>query len=65
MALGWRARWRASGLFFIAAMGIVIIHASLGWRRTALATSGAVVEWHVTDAPQAAVSDPHNPRRSR
>lgn len=31
MALGWRARWMALGLFFIAAMGIVIIHARLGW----------------------------------
>ena len=25
------ARWAAAGLFFIAAMGIVIIHARLGW----------------------------------
>lgn len=31
MALGWRARWMALGLFFIAAMGIVIIHWQLGW----------------------------------
>jgi putative oxidoreductase len=31
MALGWRARWAALGLFFIAGMGIVIIHAQLGW----------------------------------
>ena len=31
MALGWRARWMALGLFFIALMGIVIIHAQLGW----------------------------------
>jgi putative oxidoreductase len=31
MALGWQARWMASGLFGIAAMGIVIIHAQLGW----------------------------------
>jgi putative oxidoreductase len=31
MALGWRARWMALGLFFIAGMGIVIIHARLGW----------------------------------
>lgn len=25
------ARWAAAGLFFIAAMGIIIIHARLGW----------------------------------
>ena len=31
MALGWRTRWMALGLFFIAAMGIVIIHGPLGW----------------------------------
>ena len=31
MALGWRARWMALGLFTIAAMGIVIIHWQLGW----------------------------------
>ena len=31
LALGWRARWMALGLFFIAGMGIVIIHAPLGW----------------------------------
>jgi putative oxidoreductase len=31
MALGWRVRWMALGLFFIAGMGIVIIHARLGW----------------------------------
>lgn len=31
MALGWRTRWMALGLFVIAAMGIVIIHARLGW----------------------------------
>jgi len=31
MALGWRTRWMALGLFIIAAMGIVIIHARLGW----------------------------------
>lgn len=31
MALGWRARWMALGLFFIAGMGIVLIHAPLGW----------------------------------
>ncbi len=31
MALGWRARWMALGLFIIATMGIVIIHWQLGW----------------------------------
>ena len=31
MALGWRARWMALGLFIIAAMGIVIIHWQFGW----------------------------------
>lgn len=31
MALGWRTRWMALGLFIIAAMGIAIIHARLGW----------------------------------
>ncbi len=31
MILGWRTRWCAAGLAFIAAMGIVIIHAQLGW----------------------------------
>ncbi len=31
MALGWRARWMALGLFIIAAMAIVIIHWQLGW----------------------------------
>lgn len=31
MALGWRTRWMALGLFLIAAMGIVIIHWRLGW----------------------------------
>ena len=31
MALGWRVRWMALGLFMIAAMGIVIIHGRLGW----------------------------------
>ena len=31
MALGWRARWMASALFFIAAVGILLIHRHLGW----------------------------------
>jgi putative oxidoreductase len=31
MVLGKWVRWCAAGLFFIAAMGIVIIHAGLGW----------------------------------
>ncbi len=31
MILGKWVRWCAAGLFFIAAMGIVIIHAQLGW----------------------------------
>ena len=31
MILGCWVRWCAAGLFFIAAMGIVIIHAQLGW----------------------------------
>lgn len=31
MALGWRVRWMALGLFFIAGMGIAIVHAPLGW----------------------------------
>ncbi len=31
MALGWRARWMATGLFIVAAMGIVLIHRHLGW----------------------------------
>ena len=31
MALGWRARWMALGLFIIAAMGLVIIHWQFGW----------------------------------
>lgn len=31
MALGWRARWMALGLFIIAAMGVVIIHWQFGW----------------------------------
>jgi putative oxidoreductase len=31
MALGWRVRWMASGLAFIAFMGIVIVHWNLGW----------------------------------
>jgi putative oxidoreductase len=31
MILGKWVRWCAAGLFFIAAMGIVIIHFKLGW----------------------------------
>jgi putative oxidoreductase len=31
MALGWRARWMAGGLFVIAAVGIVLIHRHFGW----------------------------------
>ena len=31
MIFGKWVRWCAAGLFFIAAMGIVIIHAGLGW----------------------------------
>ena len=31
MILGYWVRWCAAGLFFIAAMGIVIIHFQLGW----------------------------------
>jgi putative oxidoreductase len=31
MIFGKWVRWCAAGLFFIAAMGIVIIHAQLGW----------------------------------
>jgi putative oxidoreductase len=31
MALGWRVRWMASGLFFIDAMGVFLIHRHLGW----------------------------------
>jgi putative oxidoreductase len=31
LILGKWVRWCAAGLFFIAAMGIVIIHAQLGW----------------------------------
>ena len=31
LVLGRYVRWAASGLLFIAAMGIVIIHAQLGW----------------------------------
>jgi putative oxidoreductase len=31
MIFGKWVRWCAAGLFFIAAMGIVIIHAKLGW----------------------------------
>lgn len=31
MAVGWRARWMAGGLFLIAGMGIVLIHRHAGW----------------------------------
>lgn len=31
MVLGWRVRWCATGLFVIAAVGIVLIHRHLGW----------------------------------
>jgi putative oxidoreductase len=31
MILGYAVRWCAAGLFFIAAMGIVLIHFQLGW----------------------------------
>lgn len=31
MVLGYRVRWVAAGLFTIAGMGIVLIHARLGW----------------------------------
>jgi putative oxidoreductase len=31
MILGKWVRWCAAGLFFIAAMGVIIIHARLGW----------------------------------
>lgn len=31
MALGWRARWMASALFVIVAVGILLIHRHFGW----------------------------------
>lgn len=31
MAIGWRARWMAGGMFVIAAVGILLIHRHFGW----------------------------------
>lgn len=71
MALGWRTRWMALGLFVIAALGIVIIHWRLGWFVGEHGTGGMeyslslMVSLLVIAAADAPLSQPHRHRGAR